>query len=532
VTDEVISPQDAASELISRQDAEKSLVSFTRYTMAGYEPGRHHHLIAEALERVSSGECKRLIIQAPPRAGKSQLATIHFPAFYLGRHPQQQVITACHNTDLARFFGRQVRNLIHTDLYKNIFPGITLAADAKAANFWNTSKGGVYFSAGVGSGIAGRGGHLIVVDDPIRTRADADSKHVRDQLWDWYRSDLYSRRMPDAAIVIIATRWHDDDLTGRLLLEQESGTGDDWEVISLPAIAIDDDDQLGRKAGEALWPEWYPIEVLEQTKLVTMSSGGPREWSALYQQRPIAEESSYFKKEWVRYYNMPDLMSRMDPYGKRPYLHIYAASDYAVSGQGGDYTVHIVGGVDPNDDLYILDLWRYQAESDAWVDALIQLIAKWKPLLWAEESGQIEKSVGPFITKRMQEQKTYCRREGYSSAKDKPTRARSIQARMSMGKVFLPIKASWLDSFLYEVSRFPAGSHDDQVDAISLLGRILDQMTPGVSQAPPEAEEFPPTTYGDIFKAQVRTNRRHRRGFGSHTSIVVPYNRIEVPEDA
>jgi len=337
--------------------------------------------------------------------------------------------------------------------------------------------------------------------------------------------------MPDAAIVIIATRWHDDDLTGRLLQEEEAETGDKWEIIDLPAIAIDQDDQLGRSPGEALWPEWYPISMLEQTKKVTMASGGPREWSALYQQRPMADDASYFKKEWPRYYDMRDLQSRVDPLGKRPYLHVYAASDYAVSGDGGDYTVHIVGGIDPNDDLYILDLWRHQAESDAWVDSFINLVLKWQPLLWAEEAGQIEKSVGPFINKRMQEQKVYCRREAFASARDKPTRSRSIQARMSMGKVFLPQRAPWLDTFLYELSRFPAGLHDDQVDALSLLGRILDKMTPGMPVHHPAAEELTPTTYGDIWKHQVRKNRWQTRGMARHTGIVVPYNRIEINEE-
>jgi len=521
-----VTPEEAAAEILQRQDAQDRLLPFVQYTMPGYQPGRHHTLIANKLEEVIRGECTRLIIQAPPRHGKSQLATIHFPAWYLGKNPGKQVITACHNTDLARVFGRQVRNLIRTDLYKNIFD-VELAQDAKAANFWNTSSGGIYFSAGVGSGIAGRGAHLLVIDDPIRTRQDADSKSLRDQLWDWYRSDLYTRRMPDAAVVLIATRWHDDDLTGRLLHEQEQGTGDTWDVVDLPALAMEDD-ALGRAVGEPLWPEWYPLEILNQTKRVTMASGGPREWSALYQQRPIVDEGAYFKKDWVRYYDYKDLMSRVDPLGKRKYLHIYGASDYAVSGSGGDFTVHIVGGVDPNDDLYILDVWRQQADSDVWVESVLNLMRKWKPMNWAEEAGQIEKSVGPFLTKRMSEEKVYCRREPYSSANDKPTRARSIQARMSMGKVFFPKDAPWIDQFLYEVSRFPAGTHDDQVDALSLLGRILDKMSTGQSPVTPLSEDLVPTTYGEIFKYNVRTNKRRPRGVGRRTGIVVKERKYDI----
>ena len=193
----------------------------------------------------------------------------------------------------------------------------------------------------------------------------------------------------------------------------------------------------------------------------------PRHWAALYQQRPAPDEGNYYKREWWRYYDE-----------KPKHLRIYGASDYAVTDGGGDYTVHIVIGVDPNDNIYVLDLWRGQTASDVWIKSWLDLVKIHKPLLWVEEQGQIVKSIGPFLEKRMREERTYCRREQVASAADKPTRSRSIQARTSMGKVYLPSKAPWLAEFQSELLTFPAGKHDDQVDAFGLIGRMLDDLVP------------------------------------------------------
>jgi len=516
--------KEAAKELLQRERAKSGLLDFVTYTMPSYKVGEHHKFISDALERIAERKIRRLLIQAPPRHGKSQLATIHFPAWYLGKYPDRQIITAAYNANFARDFGRSVRNLINEPAYQNVFP-VNLAADAKAANRWHTDQGGAYLAAGVGTGITGRGAHLIVVDDPIRSRVDADSKLIRDQLWGWYRSVLYTRQMPDACIVVIQTRWHDDDLVGRLLQDMETG-GEEWELIDLPAFAMHND-SLGRAYGDPLWPDWYPTNVLEQTRKALTSTDGPREWSALYQQRPITEEGAFFQKEWFRPYNHKELMTRHRG-NKEQYLQIYASSDYAVSSGGGDYTVHLIVGVDPNDDIYLLDLWRGQTESDEWVEQALRLMREWSPLQWAEEAGQIEKSVGPFLTKRMREEGIYCFRKAYSSASDKSTRARAIQARMSMGKLYIPEDALWADSFLYEASRFPAGTNDDQVDALALIGRILDQMTTGTQSGYIGHEELSPTTYGDIRKHQIR---RRRTGRKPREGIVVGPTYGDITED-
>jgi predicted phage terminase large subunit-like protein len=204
-----------------------------------------------------------------------------------------------------------------------------------------------------------------------------------------------------------------------------------------------------------------------------------RLWSALYQQRPMPESGDYFKSEWLRWYETAPL---------REQLRTYGASDYAVKANAGDYTVHLVVGLDPGDDLYLLDLWRQQTASNEWVEALLDLMERWKTITWAEESGQIEKGVGPFITKRQLERKVYAVRRQFSSAADKAVRGQAIRGRVAMGKVYLPKRAPWAPTLMDELLRFPAGKFDDQVDGLSLVGRMLDEMVPG-TRPKPQPEE-------------------------------------------
>ena len=286
----LIQRADAARELLSRREAVQDLIAFTEYTLPQYETAPHHRLIAHKLQQVESGEISRLAIFVPPRHGKSELASRRFPAWYLGRHPERQLITASYNADLASDFGRDVRNIVGSADFGHVF-GITLAPDSQAANRWHTDKGGAYVAAGVGTAITGRGTHILLIDDPVKDRADADSELVRKATWDWYRSTAYTRLMPGGAVILIQTRWHEDDLAGRLL---DSG---EWEVLSLPALA-EGDDPLNRQVGEALWPQWYDREELEHTRSVV----GDREWSALFQQKPQADEGAYFKREWLCFY--------------------------------------------------------------------------------------------------------------------------------------------------------------------------------------------------------------------------------------
>jgi len=446
----------AALEL---SQASSSMLAFTQATMPGYVAAAHHRRITAALEAVEQGNLKRLMLFMPPRHGKSELASKRFPAWYLGRNPDRQIISASYNSELAGDFGRSVRNLVADETYQAVFPGVALAADSQSAARWHTNQGGSYVAAGVGSSITGRGAHLGIIDDPIKDRLEAGSELMRERIWDWYTSVFYTRLMPNAAIIIILTRWHDDDLAGRLLEDMAVG-GDQWEVLSLPALA-GSGDPMGRQPGEALWPEWYDADRLEQIRAVI----GPRDWSALYQQDPQAEEGTFFLRDWVRYYDDP-------PDG----LRVYGASDYATKDGEGDYTVHGVCGVDAEDNLYVLDLWRQKATSDVWVEAFLDLVDAWAPHLWGEEAGQIRASLDPYITTRIRERRSYVARKPYTSVADKRNRARAIQARMASGKVLFPRRAPWTPDLIAELLRFDAGTHDDQVDVMSLFGRMLDEM--------------------------------------------------------
>lgn len=425
------------------------------------------------------------MIFMPPRHGKSELASRRFPAWYLARNPGKQIIASSYNSDLAGDFGREVRNIVAGDEYARLFPDTALAQDSKAANRWHTDKGGMYVAAGVGTAITGRGADIALIDDPFKDRMEADSEITRQRVWDWYTSTLYTRLMPGGAIVLINTRWHDDDLSGRLLAQMEEG-GEKWEVLSLPAL----------NEGEALWPKWYPVETLKQIE----QSIGRRDWNALYQQNPIPDDGDFFKSEWFQWYEeIPK------------HLRIYGASDYAVTDGGGDWTEHGVFGVDADDNLYVLDWWRGQTTADQWIETQLDLVAKWKPVVWVGESGPIRRAVEPFLIKRIRERKDYVRLEWLASIADKPSRARAIQARMAMGKVFFPRKMPWMDEIKRQMLRFPAGVHDDAVDVMGMFGRILDQTWAAIK---PEEKKVQPITgiqsmtLNDLWDKQRPESRR------------------------
>jgi len=420
-------------------------------------------LIAE-LEKVARGETPRLAVFMPPGSAKSTYASILFPPWLLASS-NWNILAASHTTELAEKWGRRIRNLISEH---STTLGISLAADSQAAGRWSLNTGAEYYAAGVGTGIAGFRARLGLIDDPIRSRQDADSELIRDRIWDWYINDFKTRLVPRAAEILIQTRWSEDDLAGRALNHEE------WKVISLAALA-EANDPLGRQLSEPLWDDddyGYGDQLLE------LSTKTPaRTWSALYQQRPAPEEGDYFKAEWLK------------PYDKAPAhatMRIYGASDYAVTANGGDYTVHIVVGVDPEWRIYLLDLWRGQTASDQWVEVFCDLVRQWKPIGWAEEQGQIRAGVGPFLDKRQRERQAWVARKQFPTRGDKSVRAQSIRGRMALDGLYVPIRASWYPEFRSELLSFDAGKHDDQVDALGLIGQLLDLMARGVAPREPE----------------------------------------------
>jgi predicted phage terminase large subunit-like protein len=483
----MITQQQAAAELVKRIDAQRSLEKCIGILAPDTVPAKHHKLLISKLEGVDRGEIPRLMVMMPPGSAKSTYASILFPPWFLGRNPKHSIIGASHAGELAERFGRRVRNLCGSAEFRRIF-GFGLSGDNAAAGRWETERGGEYYAVGVDASVTGRRADLGIIDDPVKGRAEADSATTRQRVWDWYKADFWPRLKPGGRIVLILTRWHEDDLAGRLLAEQAVG-GEQWDVLALPAEA-GQDDPLGRAPGELLWPEWFTPAMFAEAKRDV------RNWSALYQQQPTPDSGDYFKADWIRWYDRaPDIRT----------LRTYGASDYAVTSAGGDYTVHGVIGVDPNDDIYLLDWWRDQTDSQQWIEAFLDLMERWQPLMWAEEQGQILRSLGPFIAKRQMERRIYGYRRAFTSSHDKETRAQAIRGRLAMGKVYFPRQSLWATDLVEEMLRFPAGRNDDQVDVLSLIGRMLVSLVHGDDIKHDEPiRGLSEMTYGELDKWQKK----------------------------
>jgi len=444
-----------AEELLNRRRAKASVTAYIDYLALGHVPVRHHIFLLNELEAVERVETRRLMVCMPPGSAKSTYTSIDFAAWYLGRNPERSIIAASHTQELAERFGRRVRNIFASPAHFNVFKA-TVADDSGAAGRWETDKGGEYFAAGVGGSIAGRRADLGIIDDPVKSREDADSERSRERVWDWYVNDFLPRLKPNASQILVMTRWHEDDLGGRIL-EREM---DDWRVIELAMEALPND-PLGRKPGERLWPEWFTPDQVETAKR------DPRGWNALYQQRPASDEGDYFKRDWfVDYDEIPEGSVN------------YGASDYAVTDGGGDYTEHGVFAIDAWNNVYVRDWWRDQAPTDVWIESQCDLIQRYAPVCWFGEAGPIRRAVEPYLKRRMVERRAYCPLEWLPSMAEKTARARPFQALASMGKVFLPKQARWKAELFGQLIRFPAGRYDDGVDVCSLVGRGMDMIKP------------------------------------------------------
>ena len=430
--------------------ARNNLLSYAIAQNPSYVPAEHHRKIARALERISSGDCKRLIITMPPRHGKSMLISEYFPSWFLGNHPDKYVIFAAYAQEFADDFGRKVRNQLQDPLFKAIFPECQISADSASASKFNTVQKGSYFAVGVGGPIVGRGAHLAIIDDPVKSREEIESDLFRRKQKDWYQSVMRTRMMPGGAIVIVHTRWHEDDLIGWVLGAHQH---EKWEVIDLPAISED---------GKALWPEMYPIPELEILK----DTLGMREWNSQFMQNPVPESGDFFRREWFQFYDVP-------PTG----MYIYGASDFAVTDKGGDFTEHGIFGIDDKNNIYILDWWSGQTNSAEWINSMLDLHDQWKTMKWYGEAGVIRRAVEPQLAKRMEERKLYLNLEWMASMADKSARASNFQGRAANRKVFLPRKAHWASDLLSQLIRFPAGLHEDKVDVCSLIGRGLQSQS-------------------------------------------------------
>lgn len=469
--------QSLLQEELRRREAQDNLLSFTTYTKPDFEPSWHHELICEELEGLERGDFDRLMILAPPRHTKSELASRRFPAWYYGRHPDHQVIWTTYSAEFAADFGRDVRRIVDSPEYTRVFDA-QLDPASKSANRWGTTAGGLYVSVGVGGPITGRGAHLLGVDDPFKNRQDADSEVMREMVWRWFSSTAFTRLMPGGKILIILTRWHEDDLAGRLLKQNP----DEWRVVELKA----EYDPINQRS---LWEAWYPWDAIQRIKATI----APRDYQALYQQNPTPDEGQFFKRESIKRYAMGEQPER---------LNYYITSDFAVTeSDQADYTEFGVWGLDCNNEWWLVDYYYAQAQITTWLDVLVDKIESFHPFAAVGERGVIMRAIEPLLKMRMNEREVYTTLEWIQRTSDKVASAVTFRNLAEMGKIHVPT-TDWGERLVGQLMKFPAGADDDGVDVCSLLGMAVDK---GVAAYMPEPDEPP------LYPADYKRNRTPRK---------------------
>lgn len=467
----------AFQELARRELARRRLIEFVKQFHPRYKAGWVHHDICRRLEKfsadVEAGLSPRLMLLMPPRHGKSQLASKLWPAWHLGHYPHHEFIGCSYNISLALDFSREIRDVIKSDYYHKLFEKSVLNPDFMSAEAWrllsSTGVGaGGYNAAGVGGGITGKGAHVLVIDDPVKNNEEAESPDLRKKIWNWYQSTAYTRLAPGGGVLVIQTWWHDDDLAGRLQKEMaEDPEADQFIVVKYPAIAEEDEEY--RLEGEALHPERYDLPALLKIKRTL----GANYWSALYQQAPISEEGAFFSPSMFQHPADPPVVND---------LLIYQAWDFAISEEqvsNGDWTVGVTLGVDYEDNAHVLEMVRMKTNDTAKIeDAIIDMYNNYKSVSgFGVEDGQIWRTLKKGLKKRMADRHVYIpldeKENVLKAVKSKMARARPLQARMQNRKVLFPRGKEWLDTMQREMLRFPAGAHDDIVDAMAWAAQLV-----------------------------------------------------------
>lgn len=446
------------------------------------QQAEHHKLILREMQQCMETPHGRLMIMAPPGSAKSTYASVVAPSWYLGKMPDRRVILASYGDDLARRQGRRTRQLLRSAECVEIIQA-QLQTDSRAADEFGLSNGSEYIACGIMGGVTGNRAHGIVIDDPIKGREQADSQTIRDRTFEAYEDDLLTRLIPGGWVVIINTRWHEDDLCGRILPEKWAGESGDipcrdgnvWRVLCLQAECQTQSDPLHRPIGGMLWPEWFDGRHWAQFRL------NRRTWSSLYQQRPAPDDGILFRRgDMMTYDSAPDG------------LRILAASDHAVTPDGGDWTEHGIAGVTPDGAVYLLDWWRGQTGPEEWIEKMIDMVIRWKPLKWFGETGPIRRATEGRIRQRLNDRESKVALEWLPHIGDKPTKAQSIIATAGMGKLFWP-RAAWVGELQRQCLVFPAGSPDDGVDTLGMIGRGADTLGRPVTSTKPKK---PPTPVG------------------------------------
>ena len=466
--------------MLARRLARRNLIEFCQATMPDYQPGWHHRLIAGAVEQMIHGDLRRLIVSMPPRHGKSELISRRLPAYLLGLNPAETIIASSYGADLASRMNRDIQRIMTTPAYARLFPGTRLNdtnSRAVAGSWLRNSdvfevvgSGGTYRSTGVGGGITGMGARWLIVDDPLKNREEADSATMRENVWDWFTSTLYTRQTPDARILVIMTRWHADDLAGRLIqLAQDRQGADQWQVIQLPAIAgdpVESPDQ--REPGQALWPEMFPLEDLSRMR----ESIGEYQWQALYQQQPrtgggVEWPESYFDRsllfeEWPEGIAMKTMA--LDP-------------SKGASSRHGDYSAIVLLARTSDGTLWVeADLARRSTEDI--VGAVLELQEKFMAEAVAIETNQFQELLAGQIQTASRAGGVLMPIVPIVNTVSKVVRIRRLGPYLAArGVRFRNTPGTRL--LLDQLKDFPVANHDDGPDSLEMALRVMISMHNG-----------------------------------------------------
>ena len=426
--------------------SKNNFLYFVKQMWPEFIAGAHHKIISDKLEGIATGKLKRLIVNMPPRHTKSEFASYLFPAWMIGRKPKMKIIQATHTTELAVSFGRKVKNLLERDDYKEIFPDANLSADSKASGRWDTKAGGMYYAVGVGSNLAGRGGDLIVIDDP-HSEQTAMSNSGFEDAWEWYTGGPRQRLQPGGAIVLVQTRWSQKDMTGQLIKSMaKDPLADQWEVIELPAIM---------PSGSACWPEYWSLPDLESVK----ASIPPSKWNAQYQQNPTGEDNAIIPRSWWKRWkkkNVPDLKYVIQSYDTA--FTKRETSDYSAITTWGVFSPE--EGGPPG--LILLD-----SKKGRWDFPELKGIALEEYEYWDPDTVIVEaKASGLPLTHELRNTGIPVVNFTPSKGNDKVSRVHSVSPLFEAGMVWAP-EETFADEMIEEVAAFPNGEYDDLVDSMT-----------------------------------------------------------------
>lgn len=457
---ELLAMFDELEERKAVQSAQDDFLAFIAAVDKSYKFGAHLKRLGSLLMDVEENIKNRIAVSMAPRMGKSQMISIYYPAWYLGRHPDHKVIVASHTADLAVVMARKVRNLIQSAEYARIFPNTKIASDAKAAAQWNTTAGGEYFAIGVGGALAGRGAHLIIADDPLSEQdIKAGNTNSLDNAYEWFSAGLRTRLMPDGKICVLHTRWHQRDLIGRLLKDSAMNEGgDNYEAFEFPAILNE-----GTENEKSIWPEQWTLESLQQTRASMHHIMW--QWYAQYQQNPTAAEAAIIKRDWIKWWtkdNPPPIDFIVQSFDTA--LTTKQRSDFSVCHTWGTFT----NEDDGTQNVILLNKVKGKYEFPELKVMAHEQFEEWQPdsvIVEAKASGQ------PLIDE-MRRSGIFVQDFSPGKGQDKIARLNSVADMFASGHVWFP-ETAWAAQTVEEILAFPAGEHDDEVDTMTLaLQRI------------------------------------------------------------